>query len=247
MTNNDTDADKGIDQQSLESMVRLAAKAVGEGSLPARLRATCDEHTWGTLSDAELDYVTEEVRRRHNRDLSYLAFKTQTGETNFLAYRLWLLRKRAGRTALVLAALLTLSAPVSAQSVRVIDGDGFELNGITYRLWGIDAPELAQTCEEDDKAYPCGAFARLVLENLIAGDVPQCAPVERDRYGRTVARCTAGKGGDLGSMMVTLGWALDYARYSDHAYRVEQDMAQAAGRGLWRGSFVVPWKWRQAK
>ena len=43
-----------------------------------------------------------------------------------------------------LAVALTLAAlPAFAESVRVVDGDTLKVDGVTYRLWGIDAPEFA--------------------------------------------------------------------------------------------------------
>ena len=39
---------------------------------------------------------------------------------------------------------LTLATPVFAQAA--IDGDTIKLDGMTYRLWGIDAPESKQAC-----------------------------------------------------------------------------------------------------
>jgi endonuclease YncB( thermonuclease family) len=47
----------------------------------------------------------------------------------------------------VIAALaLLLAAPAFAQTIT--DGDTIKLNGATWRLWGIDAPELHQTCRD---------------------------------------------------------------------------------------------------
>jgi endonuclease YncB( thermonuclease family) len=44
-----------------------------------------------------------------------------------------------------LAAALALAAsPALAQSARVVDGDTLKVDGVTYRLWGIDAPESGQ-------------------------------------------------------------------------------------------------------
>jgi endonuclease YncB( thermonuclease family) len=50
----------------------------------------------------------------------------------------------------VLVAALTLAAlPAFAQSVRAVDGDTLRVDGVTYRLWGIDAPEAHQSCADD--------------------------------------------------------------------------------------------------
>jgi endonuclease YncB( thermonuclease family) len=62
------------------------------------------------------------------------------------------------RMALILLAAAT--APVAAQTVT--DGDTQKLDGTTYRLWGIDAPETKQWCGD----YPAGIIATGTLEML---------------------------------------------------------------------------------
>src|SRR6266851_6426187 len=50
----------------------------------------------------------------------------------------------------VLVASLTLAAlPAYAESVRVVDGDTLKIDGVTYRLWGIDAPRRANCALTD--------------------------------------------------------------------------------------------------
>ncbi len=50
-------------------------------------------------------------------------------------------------------------------------------------------------------------------------------------------------GEDLNAAMVSAGWALAYRQYST-AYVMEEAAAQAARRGLWQGTFVLPWDYR---
>jgi endonuclease YncB( thermonuclease family) len=46
-----------------------------------------------------------------------------------------------------LATVVALAAsPALADSIRVVDGDTLKVDGVTYGLWGIDAPESAQPC-----------------------------------------------------------------------------------------------------
>jgi endonuclease YncB( thermonuclease family) len=40
------------------------------------------------------------------------------------------------------------SCPIGARQNRVIDGDTLRVDGVTYRLWGIDAPEEHQSCAD---------------------------------------------------------------------------------------------------
>jgi endonuclease YncB( thermonuclease family) len=95
---------------------------------------------------------------------------------------------------------MLLATPAIAQTVT--DGDTIKLNGTTYRLWGIDAPESKQWCGN----WPAGAIATAMLEMLIKGKTVVCEPKTTDRYGRTVAICRA-DGEDLGRTMVQLGMA----------------------------------------
>jgi len=143
-----------------------------------------------------------------------------------------------------ITALLAFTAPaIAGDLVRVIDGDGLKIEGQSVRLWGIDAPELDQTCTLEGRETPCGEDARFLLGALaMTGDL-ECEVKDTDRYGRTVARCFAG-GRDLASEMVRQGYALDWPRYSDGFYEAEQTEARENGRGMWPGEFAIPWEWR---
>lgn len=135
--------------------------------------------------------------------------------------------------------------PWPAESVRVIDGDGIELAGQSVRLWGIDAPELGQECSKDGRRYPCGEKAKDALTAFLGAAAPICETVNRDRYGREVAKCEVA-GDDLARLMVRSGWAVDWPRYSKSAYAEDQDEAEAHKRGLWAGFFAAPWEWRKS-
>ena len=69
----------------------------------------------------------------------------------------------------VLVAALTLAAsPVFAEAVRVVDGDTLKIDGVTYRLWGIDAPEAQQSCADD---WPAGRTATEHLRTLVSDQI----------------------------------------------------------------------------
>src|SRR5262249_26283036 len=78
----------------------------------------------------------------------------------------------------------------------ITDGDTLRLAGTTYRLWGIDAPELRQECPD---GWPAGRLAATRLLALTQGRQVQCQAKTTDRYGRTVALCRA-NGEDLGAI-----------------------------------------------
>jgi endonuclease YncB( thermonuclease family) len=88
-------------------------------------------------------------------------------------------------------------------------------------------------------------MAHSALEALIAGIRLRCEGIERDRYGRLVAKCFSPNGVDVGRRLVSAGWALAYRSYSTDYVKAE-DEARLAFRGLWRGSFTKPWDWRAA-
>lgn len=69
----------------------------------AVLRKICAKETWGILPAAELERVVDGVvHRLINPDLCYLAFKTETGDSDFERYRQWVRdgQKRAQQYAL---------------------------------------------------------------------------------------------------------------------------------------------------
>jgi endonuclease YncB( thermonuclease family) len=126
----------------------------------------------------------------------------------------------------------------------VIDGDTLEIHGQRIRLWGIDAPEHDQVCRgEDSLPYRCGVKAANDLNDFIAQRPVMCLPRDTDRYGRTVAICLVA-GIDLSEWLVGHGLALDWSRYSHGYYASSQHEAHVADRGMWSGSFIEPWLFR---
>ena len=114
----------------------------------------------------------------------------------------------ASRVIVLLLLAGLLASPVAAQTV--FDGDTIKLNGMTWRLWGIDAPELHQSCAD---SWQAGVEAKRALERLMAVGPVQCEDRGRDRYGRSIGLYRAG-GKDLGTDMVAAGMAWAFTRYS---------------------------------
>jgi len=143
---------------------------------------------------------------------------------------------------------ITMSCPAATADVIgaavIIDGDTIDVGGERIRLHGIDAPESRQLCTVNGSDWRCGESATLALEHEAEGRTVRCEGSRRDRYGRIIAVCFAGET-DLNAMMVREGFALAYRRYSKD-YVGEEDAARLDRRGLWRSSFVEPWKWRRS-
>ncbi len=126
---------------------------------------------------------------------------------------------------------------------RVVDGDTLEIGGQVIRLHGIDAFERSQTCGQ----VACGHAAAEALWQMVYNKWVTCADTgQAHSYGRAVAICKTDEG-DLAARLVTLGWALDWPRYSRGAYAQAQADAKAAGNGVWAtGQFVSPSVYRQS-
>ncbi|WP_306030029.1 thermonuclease family protein [Stappia sp. MMSF_3263] len=132
-------------------------------------------------------------------------------------------------------------------SPRVIDGDTLAIGNHRLRLHGIDAPEAAQTCRDSqDRAYRCGTVSATGLL-LFTGQTAQlrCVLVDRDRYGRHVARCYRKDGASVSAWLVRNGHALAWLRYGGWRYMPEQVLAWWYREGLWRGTFEDPSRWRR--
>lgn len=146
----------------------------------------------------------------------------------------------------LILAVMALRNPVSddprtarqeiAGIVDVVDADTLDVGGTRVRLFGIDAPEWNQTCEAEGADWACGAWATDQARLRFEGQEARCVAVDRDRYGRVVARCFV-KDQDIGRQLVQEGVAFAYRRYSMD-YDLDEKAALVGGRGLHRADRV---------
>ncbi len=134
---------------------------------------------------------------------------------------------------------------------RVIDGDSLEVKyaglfsflrkPFQVRLYGIDAPELAQ---------PFGPEAREQLTSLVRGSGLRLQEVAKDRYGRTVGLVYPGarRRECVNVAMVRCGMAWWYRRYGGRELGFPEAEAEAKTRrrGVWRNGqrSQRPWDYR---
>jgi endonuclease YncB( thermonuclease family) len=91
----------------------------------------------------------------------------------------------------------------------------------------IDAPELEQKGLIGDSSYPCGKEAAEFLSKLI---------------GNKKVTSFVGET-NLDIEMVRNGWAISHHRGMD----TWEIIARENKRGLWRGQFVLPERWRKGE
>ena len=145
------------------------------------------------------------------------------------------------------AAFATASYDLSGQITvtKVSDGDSLRSGKLRIRIFGIDAPELKQQCQDQNgTVWACGLAARQQLESLLDADkLLHCELRDVDRYGRLVMQCFRGTV-DIGAAMVRSGHALAYRSFSQ-LYVADEQHASSAPNGVWKGSFQPPWEWRR--
>lgn len=144
--------------------------------------------------------------------------------------------------ALRLACIATLVANTAATAQTITDGDTIKQGGVTYRIFGIDAPEMKQTCPDGWRA---GRMAAARLLELVGGRPVICQEKDRDRYGRVVAVCWA-SGEDVGALLVREGLAWAFVRYSQD-YVDEEAKAKRDGLGVHGHGCIPAWEWRAAQ
>ncbi len=111
----------------------------------------------------------------------------------------------------------------STYDVEVVDGDTLDIEGVRYRLDGVDAPEMHDVG---------GVASKNALQRMIAqtGEVT-CRATGGTTHGRTVAICGTGHIPDLGRALVVQGYALDCPKFSGGRYaRLEHRNAVATQR-----------------
>ena len=134
--------------------------------------------------------------------------------------------------------------------LRVIDGDSLEVKyaglfsfltkPFPVRLYGIDAPELAQ---------PYGQESRKQLAALVRRGGVRMDAMATDRYGRTVGLLyRRRRGQSVNVEMVRSGMAWWYRRYGgrDLGFPEAEAEAKRRRRGVWRHGDRIrrPWDYR---
>lgn len=132
--------------------------------------------------------------------------------------------------------------PTISGRATAIEGDLIEVAGKPVRLYGIDAPEIAQSCRVMIFAWGCGIDSQKMLNALIAEREVTCVEVARERNGVPVALCQT-DGVQLNETMVRIGMAVA-APGEPRRFASDEAAAEREGVGVWRSNFEMPWDWR---
>jgi len=151
---------------------------------------------------------------------------------------------------LVVLALIFAESAASAAGPLVRDGGNIQIGDMTFKLDGVDAPEVDQVCI-DDHADPwtCGIEARDQLTKLINGRNIRCDDLGADKIirKRHVGVCTAeGDTLSLNQQLVSSGFAVSGDSIKGY-YRDDEAVAKEDRKGLWKGCFIAPREYRLGK
>ena len=154
-------------------------------------------------------------------------------------------RMRAALATVVLfLTTFTAHAETIAGRASIVDADTLEIHGERIRLLDVDAPESRQTCTmPNGSEWKCGQEAALKLADWIGERTVICEAGRKDRYGRWLANCMSG-GEDMARWLASRGWAVPYRDCKCEVIRTASEGAKSLQRGVWAGSFVMPWVWR---
>ena len=136
--------------------------------------------------------------------------------------------------------------PYYAKVVGITDGDTIKVlhnkTQVKIRLYGIDTPEKGQAF---------GSKAKQFTADQVFGKSVIVTPMDIDRYGRTVALVhTQDATGILNEALVQVGLAWVYRKYCKADFCTNwltvEDVAKAAGHGLWTDpNPIPPWEYRR--
>ncbi|WP_318875693.1 thermonuclease family protein [Sinorhizobium meliloti] len=125
----------------------------------------------------------------------------------------------------------------------MVDGDTLDVDGVRYRLHGIDAPEAGQACiGSDGRNWACGQRAIRQMEELVLGKVVECDSRGQDDYGRIISVCTA-DGIEINARMIESGIAWAFRKYSGDYVKLE-DAAKRRRVGIWQAPTETAWDYR---
>ena len=202
-------------------------------------QATIPENTQSTASDAGAAQPTHKAGNQMPIRVSHKA------SGNFMdKLKFWFGNNQTDEN--ISKTLDPMKYPEMYGHPKVYSGSVLVLNGIKIKLFGIEAPEPRQTCENKyGNSYVCGKEAIIWMQDKLNKKDVSCRILGKIQNGWTTGTCFADNGKtDVAAAIVNAGWALAYTEHTQIYVPYEQEAA-AARRGLWAGRFYKPWDWRK--
>ena len=162
------------------------------------------------------------------------------------------------RMTLVLAFALAAcgGAASQAEDPSMIRADGRAIDGDTVsfdvRIFGADAFEKRQLCQNTDGCWPCGKAAQDYASKLLKSGSSTIRLTGKQSYGRPIGTVEIG-GQDLGESMIAAGLAAPATSYLKNdperaqRYLSAYENAEARHAGVHAGYFIDPAKWRRGE
>ena len=145
---------------------------------------------------------------------------------------------------LIASLLLMVVGTVWAADAIVKDGDTIRLGDTSFRLDGVDAPEMDQIClDKNGTSWACGVEARDRLAMWIAKRAIRCDDKGPDTVypARRIGICMVeGENVTLNQWLVREGWALNFEPYAKGRFTADEADARNSQRGTWQGCFSAP-------
>ena len=127
---------------------------------------------------------------------------------------------------------------------QAITGDTLRLNGVVYRLAGIEAPDRRQDCiKPGNRRWRCGESALSALERVARAKPLSCTPGgSADTAGRVPATCKF-DGRDIAADLVRDGHVFAISSLFG-GYSSEENDARQRKAGIWNGESERPAAYR---
>lgn len=128
--------------------------------------------------------------------------------------------------------------------VKIIDGDTYDIQidgkQTRIRMYGIDAPEKGMDFYKVSKNY---------LGALCKGNQIKIQRIDKDRYGRIIAKSYLPDGKELGAEMIKAGLAWHFKRYSKDEDLSSLELSSRTHKyGIWSMDHPTPpWEYRKKK
>lgn len=114
---------------------------------------------------------------------------------------------------------------------EVLSGDTILIEGVQFRLWGVEAFSGYRHCGANPHGWACGTQPTQALQSFIDGYLVACFDRGTGVHGEAVAQCMRGLL-DVGGHMVSSGMAGTRPQET-RSYQLKLEVAKSGDQGIW--------------